>query len=133
MIALDTNILLRSVLDDDAKLSPVAHRLLERNLCHVSLLAIGEMGFVLMSVYGVKPPAVAQACRTLLALPNVECENEERLLQAMAGVEKGVDWFDALLWAATPDGMALATFDKPFAKRAAALGWSVEVRVPKAR
>jgi len=86
-----------------------------------------------MSVYGVKPPVVAQACRNLLALPNLECENEARLLQTLDGVAAGIDWFDALLWAAAPTGVVMATFDKPFAKRAAGLGWNVEVRVPKAR
>jgi predicted nucleic acid-binding protein len=133
VIALDTNILLRSVLDDDEKLSPAARRIIERDLCHVSLLAIGEMGFVLMSVYRVKPSAVARACRNLAALPNIECENEARLLAAMDGVDAGIDWFDALLWAGAPVGVVLATFDKTFAKLAASLGWKVEARLPKSR
>ncbi len=133
MIALDTNILLRSVLDDDARLSPIARRMIERSVCHVSLLAIGEMGFVLMSVYGVEAPAVAKACRNLLALPNIACENEARLIRALDGVEAGIDWFDALLWAAAPAGVVLATFDRSFAKRAKGLGWKVEIRLPKAR
>ena len=133
MISLDTNILLRSVLDDDDKLSPVARRLIEKNLCHVSLLAIGEMGFVLMSVHGVKPVAVAKSCRNLMAIPNIECEQEARLLDAMQGVDAGIDWFDALLWAGTPEGVTLLTFDKTFAKRASTLGWRVEARLPKTR
>lgn len=133
MIALDTNVLLRSVLDDDARLSAIARRMIERNHCHVSLLAIAEMGFVLMSVYGVQAPVVAKACRNLLALPNIECENETRLIKALEGVDAGIDWFDALLWAATPAGVSLATFDKSFARRATGLGWKVEIRLSRAR
>ena len=105
--------------------------MIERNDCYASLLAIGEMGFVLTSFYGVKLPAVVQTCRHLLRLQNLQCEHESRLTEALDGVEAGIDWFDALLWASTPPGVTLATFDKAFAKRAAALGWDVQVRLPK--
>lgn len=132
MIALDTNILLRFVLHDDAALAAAARRLIENNQCSVSLLAVAELGYVLVSFYRAKLPDVLAACRTLLALPALEFEYESRLTAALDGVEAGVDWFDALLWAATPAGVALATFDKAFAKRAATLGWDVQVRLPKA-
>ena len=59
------------------------------------------------------------------------CENESRVLKAVEGVEAGIDWFDAHLWAAAPEGVVLATFDKSFSRRSAALGWKVDVRVPK--
>lgn len=131
MLALDTNILVRSALDDNGTLSAIARRMIERNDCYASLLAIGEMGFVLTSFYGVKLPAVVQTCRHLLRLSNVHCEHESRLTEALDGVAAGIDWFDALLWASTPPGVTLATFDKAFAKRAAALGWDVQVRLPK--
>ncbi len=112
-------------------LSVVAKRMMERNPCYVTVLALGEMGFVLRSVYSVGLPAVLRASRNLLNLPNVECEHALRLAQALDGVEVGIDWFDALLWTSTPPGVTLATFDKAFAKRAAALGWDVSVRLPK--
>lgn len=131
MIALDTNILVRSALDDDGALAVVTRRMMERNHCYASLLAIGEMGFVLRSVYSVDLADVLQASRNLLNLPNVECEHALRLAPAFDGVEAGIDWFDALLWASTPPGVTLATFDKVFAKRAAVLGWDVAVRLPK--
>ena len=132
MIALDTNILVRSVLDDDSALCAHARRLIARVPCHVSVFAIGEMGHVLASVYGAEPSALASACRALLDLPNVECEHEDRLRRALDGVELGVDWADALLWAVTPVNAILLTYDKAFAKCAAILGWNVECRLPKA-
>ena len=132
MVALDTNILVRSALDDDSALSTHARRLITSTPCHVSLFALGEMGHVLASVYDASPSELITACRALLDLPNVECEPEMRLRRALDGVELGVDWADALLWAATPANATLLTYDKAFAKRAAVLGWKVECRLPKA-
>ena len=131
MVSLDTNILVRSVLDDDSVLCAHARRLIARVPCHVSLFAIGEMGHVLASVYGAEPSALVAVCKALLNLPNVECEHEDRLRRALDGVELGVDWADAVLWAATPTNAILLTYDKAFAKRAAILGWKVECRLPK--
>lgn len=131
MIALDTNLLLRFALQDHAVLSAGARRLLERQNCFASLLAIGEMGHVLMSVYRATRAELLAVCNALLALPSLEIEHEARLIQALDGFAAGIDWFDALLWAATPPGITLVTFDKPFAKRAIALGWDVENRLPK--
>ncbi len=90
------------------------------------------MGYVLVSFYRAKLPDVLAACRTLVALPTLEFEHESRLIAALDGVEAGIDWFDALMWASSPSGVALATFEKAFAKRAATLGWDVQVRLPKA-
>lgn len=131
MIALDTNLLLRFALQDHAVQSASARRLLERQDCFASLLAMGEMGHVLMSVYRATRAELLTVCNALLALPSLEVEHEARLTQALDGFAAGIDWFDALLWAATPPGITLATFDRPFAKRAIALGWDVENRRPK--
>ena len=132
MIALDTNILLRFVLDDNAVLSPVARRIVERNECWVSLLAAGELGYVLTSVYRSNSAEVISYCRILMDLPTIAVEHERRFAQALDGVEAGIDWFDAMLWASAPAGSIVFTFDRAFSKRASAIGWDVQVRLPKA-
>ena len=131
MIALDTNVLVRYALNDDARLSPLARDLIAANECHVGLLALAEAGFVLASVYGATEPELVAFAQALLAAPSLHFEHEERLPAALAGVLAGIDWFDALLWAAS-DRHALATFDRDFARRAARLGWkpAVESRLP---
>ena len=131
MIALDTNILLRFVLDDNDVLSPAARRIVERNDCWISLLAAGELGYVLTSVYRSNMAEVVSYCRILMDLPTVTIERERRFARALDGVETGIDWFDAVLWASAPDGSSVFTFDKAFSKRASALGWDVQVRLPK--
>ena len=114
MIALDTNILLRFVLDDNAGLSPVARRIVERNECWVSLLAAGELGYVLTSVYRSNSAEVISYCRILMDLPTIAVEHERRFAQALDGVEAGIDWFDAMLWASAPADQSCSLLIKRF-------------------
>lgn len=132
MIALDTNLLLRFVLEDDAQLASAARRLIQQSDCWINLVTAAEVGRVLLSVYGSSRDEVVDAMRRLISQPNIEFESEQRLEEALTGVEAGLDWDDALLWAATPPNLTVMTFDKVFAKRAAILGWKVESRLPKA-
>ena len=127
MIALDTNALIRYALNDDQSLSPLAQELIDGNDCHVGLLALAEMGFVLASVYRASNTEIVALVHRLLALPTLHFENEQRLPLALAGVSDGIDWFDALLWAASSDH-PLATFDRDFARRATRLGWQPAVQ-----
>ena len=128
MISIDTNILLRYVLNDNPKLSQRAKDIIEGNICHVPLLALAEFGFVLGSFYEAKPAEIVRSTRTLMQLKTLRFEHESRVLQALAGVEAGIDWFDALLWASTPAQNELATLDKKFANKATKLGWQSPVK-----
>lgn len=127
MLTIDTNILLRYALNDNAKLSSKAQEIIEGNTCYVPLLALAEMGFVLGSVYEAKPAEVVGYTKSLMQQKNLRFEHESRVLQALAGVEAGVDWFDALLWAAAPAQNEFATLDKRFASKATKLGWQPSV------
>lgn len=62
-ISLDTNILMR-------------------NPCHLSSVAIGEMGHWLRPVYRASAADLTGACRALIDFSNVDCENEDRLPKA---------------------------------------------------
>jgi predicted nucleic acid-binding protein len=127
--SLDTNILLSYALADHPQLSLRAKALIEGQHCHVPLLALAEFGFVMASLYEVKPPDLTQAVRRLMQTPTLHFENESRVLQALAGVEAGVDWFDAMLWASVPVKGSLVTMDKKFANKAAKLSWQPSVAV----
>ena len=127
MLTIDTNILLRYALTDNPKLSALAKRLIEGHTCHVPLLALAEMGFVLGSVYEAGPIEIVAYARCLMQQKNLRFEHESRVLQALAGVEAGIDWFDALLWAAAPAQYEFATLDKKFASKATKLGWQPQV------
>jgi predicted nucleic-acid-binding protein len=129
MISIDTNILLRYTLNDNPKLSKIAKDIIEGNTCHVPLLALVEFGFVLGSFYEAKPAEIVRTTRSLMQLKTLRFEQENRVLQALAGVEAGIDWFDALLWASTPAHNELATLDKKFANKATKLGWQAPVNL----
>jgi predicted nucleic acid-binding protein len=127
MLTVDTNILLRYALNDHPKLSARAKSVIENNTCYVPLLALAELGFVLGSFYEAKPAEIVRYTKALMQLKTLRFENESRVLQALAGVEAGVDWFDALLWASAPAQHELATLDKKFANKATKLGWQPAV------
>jgi predicted nucleic-acid-binding protein len=127
MLTVDTNILLRYALNDNPKLSARAREIIENNTCFASLLAIAEMGFVLSAVYDATPKETVSFVKSLMQLKNMRFEHDARLLQALAGIEAGVDWFDAFLWAGVPTQNELVTFDRKFASKAQKLGWSPAV------
>ena len=127
MLTIDTNILLRYALNDNVKLSAKAKEIIEGNTCYVPLLALAEMGFVLGSVYEASPAEVTAYAKRLMQQKNLRFKHESRVLQALAGVEAGVDWFNALLWAAAPAQNEFATLDKKFARKATKLGWQPRV------
>lgn len=128
MIALDTNILLRYALDDHAKLSPIAKSMLEERDCFVPLLALAEAGYVLQSLYKASSTELLAFANALLETPRLRFESEERLPVALAGFKAGIDWFDAMLWAACPVTHRLATLDRKFARKAATLNWQPPVQ-----
>ena len=127
MLTIDTNILLRYALNDNPKLSARAKSLVEGNSCYVPLFALAEMGFVLGSVYEASPTDIVAYVKGLMRQKNLRFEHESRVLQALAGVEAGIDWFAALLWAAAPAQHEFATLDKKFASKATKLGWQPQV------
>lgn len=128
MISLDTNILLRYLLDDHPVLSPLARSALEEQDCFVPLLALAETGYVLQSLYKASAAELLAFAQALLSSPRLTFENESRLPLALAGFKAGIDWFDAMLWAACPATHPLATLDRKFARKASMLGWAPPVQ-----
>ena len=127
MLTIDTNILLRYALNDHPKLSLRAREIIDGNVCHVPLLALAEMGFVLGSVYKAKVSDIVQYTKALMQIKTLRFENESRVLQALAGVQAGIDWFDAMLWASAPVQNEFVTLDRKFANKANRLGWQPPV------
>lgn len=127
MLSLDTNILLRYTLNDHASLSVKAKDIIENQTCHIPLLVVAEFGFVLTSYYESKSADLVRTVRALMQIKTLRFDNENRILQALHGVEAGIDWFDAMLWANVPEKNELGTFDKKFVTRSAHLNWKPQV------
>ena len=119
MIALDTNILVRLLVNDDPMQAQIARGLIK----HPDGIFIGktvllELEWVLRQVYQVDKKTLTAGLTRLLGLPNATIEGVAQVAQAMKDFSKGMDFADALHLAATQSEMLTCTFDKKFAKLA---------------
>ncbi|MGB0063515.1 MAG: type II toxin-antitoxin system VapC family toxin, partial [Terracidiphilus sp.] len=86
MIGLDTNILLRYLVQDDPAQSPQATEIMERHLTEqnpgfVSLVSILEIVWVLGSLYKRTRWEIAQQIEMILAADTLEVQNEQEVYQ----------------------------------------------------
>ena len=123
MIVLDTNLLLRYLLNDDpAQARRVKSLLDSTKQVTVTPTIVLELVWVL-ECSDCTRQEIALALRHVLGLPNMRLPNEGVLFRAVQWFEQGLDFGDALHLASSPAGATLVTFDKDFvarAKRAAA-------------
>jgi len=103
MIGLDTNILVRYLAQDDpiqsAKATEILeHRLTEKNLGFVSIVAMVETVWVLDRAYFLTPREIAAAIERLLQVDVLAIENEQEVFTAMVVLKQGRGSFaDALI------------------------------------
>lgn len=129
MIALDTNVLARFMLKDDAVQYRAALALLgRRETFTVPTTVIQELVWVL-GVNDCGRDEIAKGLRLLLGLPNFKPQNPDALLYALTWYEGGMDFDDALHMASSARAAAFATFDRPLARRARKLGAFPQVSV----
>jgi len=96
-ITVDTNVLVRAALQDDAKQAQVATRWLKNaSLIAVSLPCLCEFVWVLKRVYQFEPAAIAAAIRALLQAKNVAM-NRPSVEKGLALLEAGGDFADAVM------------------------------------
>ena len=122
MIAVDTNILVRFLSNDDPAQTARCQRLMESHEVYVSLTVLLETEWVLRSAHRYAPRQVKQAFLTLLGLQNVTVENPTLLATVFDCVEAGMDFADALHLANAADCDGFVTFDQRLIQTAAALG-----------
>lgn len=85
MRAIDTNVLVRIIIRDDARQAAAADRFVERG-AWVSILALAEASWVLTSVYDRNPAELAVSIRMLL-------DHEHIVLQDPEVIEAALDSF----------------------------------------
>ena len=128
MISLDTNILARLLLGDDAAQLARAKALLSQaQKFTVPVTVMLELVWVL-EANGVQSNDIAIGLGKLLSLPNFKPANAAEILQALHGYKEGLDFADALHLA-----LSAASFDKAFIKRAKKLGLEPSVEEPPLR
>ncbi len=118
MIAVDTNVLVRFLVRDDAKQAARAASLIRGDEIWASKTVLLETEWVLRSLYGFSPETVARALRGLAGLRTVFLEDELAVAKALDWSSQGLDFADALHLASAGKAKRFATFDRKLAKQA---------------
>lgn len=118
MVVIDTNLLLRYLLNDDAGQAKRAQQLLESSSqVTVTPTIVLELVWVL-ECCDCSRGEIAAALRHVLGLPNMRVANEAAFFRAVQWFEQGMDFADALHLGLSPATATMATFDKDFVTKA---------------
>ena len=121
MLAVDTNVVVRLLVNDDERQGAKARDLFESNDVWIGATVLLEVAWVLESVYGLDGVEAAECLDRLLGLPNVRVENPEAIATALAAAKQGVEMADALHLCRAPEDTEFATFDRALARSARGL------------
>jgi predicted nucleic-acid-binding protein len=118
MHAVDTNVLVRLLIGDDAEQTKRVAALFKRETIYVPKTVLLETEWVLRRLYGLERKAVVNAFRKVSGLANVEIENPLVVTQALQWCDDGLDFADALHLASSRSSEKFATFDVQLKKSA---------------
>lgn len=118
MLAVDTNIIVRLLANDDAAQTRRAAALFASEQIYLSKTVLLESEWVLRFSYELPPSVILQALRKLVGLPNVVLEQQREVAEALDSFEQGLDFADALHLAGSRHAGRFATFDRKLIKRA---------------
>lgn len=121
MIAVDTNVLVRLVTNDEPGQARRAAELLRRKPVFVPKTVLLEMEWVLRHAYRLERPAILRAFYGVLGLPTVTVEDGRAVARALAWYEEGMDFADALHVASSGEAQEFTTFDAQLARKAGKL------------
>jgi predicted nucleic-acid-binding protein len=130
--AVDTHILARYYLQDDSAQGQAAVKIIAAGDVFVPKTVVLELEWVLRYVAEQPAKKVLDCISHLLALPNVVIEDHEQIESALALCRRGLDFADALHFAASDGCVELLTFDQGYARRAVRLNLTPAVRIVKA-
>jgi len=95
----DTNVLVRFITRDDVEQSKRVLSVMRRAergeiVIRVSAIVVAEVIWVLKSVYGYAPDAIADALRAFLIADGVTVEEEDVVIEALRFAQQGVGFVD---------------------------------------
>ena len=127
MFVLDTNILVRFAVNDDAQQIAQARRAIGKQAMWVSATVLFELEWVLRSRYGYKRKDIHTFLAQLLETTNVSVEDEMQVAAALDWYAEGCDLADALHLARSQSRGVMLTFDASFCKPAQRAGAKIKV------
>jgi predicted nucleic-acid-binding protein len=122
MTAVDTNVLVRIVVNDDpAQSARAAEFLRQQDRVFLAKTVLLEVEWVLRSAYRLGRREIHAILRGILAMGSAEVEDEAAVVQAMRWYEEGMDFADSLHMASAGP-RRFVTFDAALQRRARRLG-----------
>ena len=118
MRALDTNVLVRALVQDDAAQTRRAEACLAAQQVYIPVTVILELEWVLRSRYGYSSKAIADALEKLAILENAVVGEQAAVVAAAGKMRQGWDFADALHHALAAGCDDFATFDTKLSRRA---------------
>jgi predicted nucleic-acid-binding protein len=116
--AIDTNVLVRAIVNDDTAQSARAIALLTDHDIFIPVTVVLELEWVLRSRYAFAPKVIAQAIAKITALGNVVVGERAAVLSAATRAAQGWDFADALHLALSEGCEDFTTLDADLVKRA---------------
>ena len=130
-VALDTNVLVRLLVNDDPSLAQRAAAVIDASPgCYVPITVTLELEWVLRGAYKLPRDAVVTAFEGLLAIRHLHLEQEDLVRRALGWHRMGLDFADALHLARSEGCDALISFDRPLAQLASQLNLQPPVQSP---
>lgn len=118
MRAIDTNVLVRALVQDDPAQARRAQALLNTQPVFIPITVILELEWVLRSRYGYSPKTIAPALGKIAVLANAVIGEQAAVVAAAEKMQRGWDFADALHHALSQGCDDFATFDTRLVKRA---------------
>lgn len=121
MRAVDTNLVLRLIVNDDPAQTAVARRAMAAEPVFIPKTVILELEWVLRSVYQRPPTLIATALAALLNATDIHVEDSATVGRAIDWFRRGLDLADALHLASSSHADGFLTFDSAMRRRATRL------------
>jgi predicted nucleic-acid-binding protein len=118
MQAVDTNVLVRFLTQDDAAQAARATALIKRQEVWIAKTVLLETAWVLRSLYAFDQARIVAALRSLAGLENARLEDSGSIARAFELADAGLDFADALHLVSMGAAESFVTFDRKFASRA---------------
>ena len=118
MTAVDTDVVVRLLTQDDPKQAAAARSLLAAGPIWIAKTVLLETGWVLRRLYGFDESAIRDAFTKLLGLKNVHTEDKPSMVTALALTLHGIELADAMHLSSRPPGAVFVSFDRSFVRRA---------------
>jgi predicted nucleic-acid-binding protein len=129
--AVDTNVLVRFLVDDGSGQVGIARRVFDRGAVFVPASVMLESEWVLRSGFGVDKERVCEAFSRILNMTGVTIEQADMVSQAVEAHRSGMEFADALHLFSSSECGAFYTFDTDFRRSAKRLPEAITVLSPE--